>query len=621
MPRPIQFKIPSSSSPPAPFSFPDGFAGGMNISVSADQIALNQSPDMLNMNYDAGGVPTHRFGFERLNAESWGVTPIRGMYEYHKIDGTAVFLVAWGGKIWSYNIVTDTKTDLMTGSKASIEDAVTIFFTMGDKVYIKTPFDYCVYDGTNPVEDVVGYIPTISLSRTPDGVATENEELNYLSNSWKDSFNGDGMSTAYQLSFTGLSATTVKAWIDGVEKIEDTDFTVDRTNGIVNWGSAPPSGTNNVVIQAEKDGLMDATMITKCTIHTIYGGKNDTRVFFAGHPELLNWRFHSALFDPTYFPESNYVLVGSDAEAITDFGRMIDYLIIYKERRAFYSYIEGPNNDGKVYFPVLPLNDEYGCIAPRTVQPAQGGLLALSEEGVTWTIPSMVRGQLNVKVVSRNINKRSYVVYGLLDNTKDDLKNAHAIIYDEKYMLHIKDKVWVLDLRFSDLSRGECCWYPYDGIPGKASCFIEKDEDLYIGDKEQGLIYKSQSRYLDDGEAIDAYWTSPLLFVGGRDWIKKFERLNVTFMGQPEGNHTLTIITDQGTEDILLLIQDERVFDYGIIDYGSFTYGIPLYPSTQSEKVGYKGEYLQWKIRNNQPDEDMTILAQSLQYSLRKRVK
>ena len=605
----------------------------MNTSTSPDQIALNQSPDILNCNYDEGGAPTKRIGYGKFNASSWGATPIRGMYEFWKIGASVpILLVAWGGKI--YSVATDgTKTDLCTGAKANVADQVTSFFTMGDKAYISTGTDYCVYDGTNPVADVVGYIPTFTLGRAPTGGGTANEQLNYLSNSWKDSFSADGTAVDYTLSFTGLSATLVKAWVNGVEKTETTDFTVNRTTGVVTFGTIPPAGTNNVIIQAEKTGLMDATKIKTCTIFSVYGGKTDTRVFAAGHPTLTNYRYRSGLMDPTYWPEDAYEAVASDAEDITGFGRMIDYQIIGKSRSYHYSYIEGPDSSGNIDFPILPFNDEYGCLAGRTMAPAQGGLLALSNDnegnpaGVAWIIPSTVRGQLNVRVISENINESRGTVTGLLDNTLGDLKAAHAIIHDNKYYLSVKDQTWVLDLKYSNLLAGVYCWYPYDTVFAKAACFLARyDGDLYLGDLYAGLIYKPKATrtpttYADDGTAIDAYWTSPLVFAERRDWEKKFEWLRLTFTGQPDGNHKLTLITDQGNEELVLVYQEATAFDYNHIWYDAWTYGVNFYPYPQSEKVGYKSVYLQWKISNNQPSEAMAILSQSLQYQYLKVVK
>jgi len=658
LPKAIQYKIPESKQKPAPFTFPNGFMGGMRIDVSPDLIPNNCSPDILNMCLD-GGTWKNRLGFARLNAESWGVGAIRGMTPYTAPDGTEKFIAAWGGKLW--DVAPDgTKTSLMTGAKTSIADAQCLFFEMGDKLYCLNGTDYIVYDGVNPVADVVGYVPKITVGRNPDGTGgAADEELNLLSNSWKDVFAGTTGATQYKLSFAGLSAKEVRAWVDGALKVEGTDFTVDRPGGVVTFGAAP--GEAEVIVQAEKGLLSDSTLITRCTMAIIYGGRNDTRVFFAGSDK--NTRYHSGLFDPAYWPLSAFERIGSDSERITGFGRMYDYLVTFKENTVWYSPIETDNDT--VIFPTYPLNDEYGCVSPRTVQPAYGGLLALSGDGVVWVTPSLVRAQLNVKIVSRNVNGKSYVVNdngelmkGLLDYTEAEMRLAHAFIYNEKYYLHIKDKVWVLDLKYSDFANDVFCWYPYDNVPGSASCFLEWDATLLLGSNANGLIYKSRLetdrsdlKYKEDSIAydlqdtfFDVYWTSPALYVGGREWVKKFERLFLTF--QPfdiPSDVILTFITDQGNETLVLSV-DNTFFNYQNVYYDRFGYGTETaIPETQSEKIGFKGEYIQWRIRSGWDNpainfsysnfdygnfcydnlfmESLQILAQVLDYSLRKRIK
>lgn len=632
--KPVQMKIPSRPKPPAPYTFPQGFTGGLNTSKSPDLIRENESPDMMNMNYDDGSVPTKRPGLARSTASSWGTTPIRGMYEYWKIGAsTPIFLVAWGGKIWSYDPATDTKTSLMS-SPATIADVRTGFFTMNDTCYIYNGTEYCQYTGTGTVTAVVGKVPTYTQSRNPDGtVGTANEALNLLSNSWKDSFAGTAGGTVYNLSFTGLSATAVQAWNPaGTLLVETTDFTVNRTAtpyAQVTFSVAPGVGT--VIIQAEKTALNDPTIITKCTMFTVYGGKQDTRVFAAGHPTLTNQRNRSDLVDPTYWPIDAYELVTSDAEAITGLGHMIDYQIIGKDRSYHYSTID-TDGSGNVTFDIFPFNDEYGCISGRTIAPVQGGLLALSCDnegnpaGVAWITPSMVRSQLNIDIVSEKINRAKSPLKGLLDYTLAELKAAHAIIHDKKYYLFVADKTFVLDLEYSALASGVFCWYPYDTIYGKVGCFMSRyTGELWIGDKDAGLIYKPQTEYTatayqDDATAYNAYWQAPLLFVGSRDWEKNFELLHLSFKGQPDGNHNLTFITDQGPELVILTYQDEASFDYGHIYYDDWTYGVNYYPYPQTEDVGYQSVYLSWKISNNTASQGMTVLAQSLKYSFAQEV-
>lgn len=622
----IQSKVPQRPPHPPAYQFPGGYCGGINTQLSPDLIRENETPDCCNISFDDGGVPTKRKGWEKLNASSWGATPIRGMYEFWKIGASEpIFLVAWGGKIWS--VASDgTKTSLMS-SPANITDTTTGFFTMNDTCYAYTGTEFVQYTGSGTVATVVGYVPKYTTGRSPDGTTSAaDEELNLLSNSWKDVFTGTVAATDYHLSFTGLSATLVKAWVDGVEKTETTDFTVNRTTGVVTFSVAP--GAVQVIIQAEKDNLNDPTDITKCTIFSVYGGKEDTRVFAAGHPTLVNYRWRSYLVDPTYWPISAFELITSDAEAVTGFGRMIDYQIIYKEYSQQYSYVNEVS--GVVSFPVLPLNDEYGCASARTIAPAQGGLLALSYRGVIWTQPSLVRGQANCKMISAKVNDTrtsTTQVIGILDHTKAEIEAAFSILINQKYYLHIDDTVWILDLKYSDLVSGIYCWYRYTGLPGSASCFLDRSGDLYFGDNTNGLVYKPidnvdpMLEYNDDGAAIDSYWFTPFLFMGLRNYIKKFERLNLTFAGQPDSGHQVSVYTDQGPEDIALTYSDSRSFDYSRIYYDDWTYGLMAYPQTESERVGYKGEYIQYRLRNNTLNQGMTVLSQSLEYSIRKKVR
>lgn len=615
--KPLSFK-PPKVPPKLTYDFPDGFLGGMNTSDSPDQIAPNETPDVLNMEIK-NGVWSKRYGYRRLNAVSWGDNkPILGMYEYWKTGlNNPFFLVAWDGKIYSVD-GDGAKTNLCTGAKASMAKAQTYFFTMGDKCYIANGTDFCIYDGTDPVADVVGYIPTVLTGCPPAGGGIAFEELNYLSNYWKQTYSCSVDEETVTEFYLVMEADSITAKVNG-ESVTATLDAADKRR--VNFDAAPGQGTDHVEITAYKANLMSATNIKKCTIFTVYGGKNDTRIFATGNPDISNRVWRSGLLDPTYWPESAFDDIGSNAEANKGMGKVVDYLIYFKERTTHYGYVEGPDADGDIAFPVLPMNDEYGCIAPRTICPAHGGLLALSSKGVTFTIPSFVRGQLNVLMISEKVNKNNTGT-GIQDFTVDERKAAHAYIFDNKYWLHIKDLVWVLDLKYSDLVNNAVCWYPFTGTPGKAKQFLERNDVLYIADQVNGIIYKGQEHYRDDGlaTAINAYWTSPLLFVGGRNYIKKFERLLTTFSAQAKSQHELTLITDQGNEDVILS-QEARALDFNNIDFADFIFGVAAYPSSQSEKIGHKGEYLQWRLGNNNLDQGLEILGQFLNFSISKEVR
>ena len=120
--KPQLMKLTSSMAKTtgASFRFPSGFAGGMNTLYTGDLIETNQSPDMQNMNYDDGGVPTKRTGFTRLN-DTWGAPGIQGFYDYWTTGAsTPVYMLAWNGKMYSFDPATGAKTDLCTGTKAAL---------------------------------------------------------------------------------------------------------------------------------------------------------------------------------------------------------------------------------------------------------------------------------------------------------------------------------------------------------------------------------------------------------------------------------------------------------------------------------------------------------------------
>jgi len=500
---------------------------------------------------------------------------------------------------------------------AGLDDANTYFFNFGGRAYFHNGTGYYYYDGTTAgkVTDIA-HIPTLTLGRAPTGGGTANEDLNYLSNSWKDSFSGTADAVEYHLSFAGLSDTLVKAWVNGELKEETIDFTVDRATGVVTFSAPPGEGTDNIKIQAEKDNLMNPDYILKSTQMVIYGGKNDNRVFAC----RSNTRYHSGLNNPTYWPENNYAAITSDAENLVGFGKMYDYLINLKENSITFTTLD-TNPSGDVIFAVYPLNDEYGCLAPDSIQPVANGLIFLAQTntgtpaGVVFLSPTAVRNQLNVRVISEDINKSVHVgITGLTEYARTELAAAKSYIHDKKYWLRVGDRAWILDLRESDFTIGKYCWYPYDGPVAKTNCFIEIEGNFYAGDDTNGVIYKENNGTNDGQDAINAYWTSPIVYCGSRSWTKDFEELHIVFGPQVRANHTLSFITDDGEENVPLEIDSARIFTYADINYGEFAYGSNPYPSKQTELVGYSAEYLQWIIGNKEPNQGLTILAQELDY-------
>lgn len=73
---------------------------GINLSTTPTQIDKSQSPDMLNMNIDTRGSLNKRTGYKRLFETHLGNSPINGIFEFKKGDGTKEMLFAHGGSLY-----------------------------------------------------------------------------------------------------------------------------------------------------------------------------------------------------------------------------------------------------------------------------------------------------------------------------------------------------------------------------------------------------------------------------------------------------------------------------------------------------------------------------------------
>ncbi|RLG91050.1 MAG: hypothetical protein DRO36_05005 [Candidatus Hecatellales archaeon] len=64
----------------------------------------------------------------------------------------------------------------------------------------------------------------------------------------QDTFDGDGSTKEFTLTYGDVLHGSVTVTVDDDEKTEGTDYTVDYEAGKVTFGTAPASGTGNVVV-------------------------------------------------------------------------------------------------------------------------------------------------------------------------------------------------------------------------------------------------------------------------------------------------------------------------------------------------------------------------------------
>ena len=258
---------------------------GLNLSNTGDtQIKLGESGNMNNFYITNDFKLRKMYGYKSFyNFE----TPIKGLFAA-VLNRIHYLLVATGGKL--YYFLSDELDNEEEWDSLEPHEIGTIgtddcsFFTFDNKVYILCG-KYMSWDGT-VLKEVEGYIPKVFIATPPTGGGTEYEDINLLTGKKHQTFNGDGSSTTYQLAETNILSVD-KVEVDGEELTENTDYTVNTTDGIVTFTTAPSNNLDNVDIYWNKNNG-SRHFIEKMKFGTIFGGDVDTRVFLYGNPDERN---------------------------------------------------------------------------------------------------------------------------------------------------------------------------------------------------------------------------------------------------------------------------------------------------------------------------------------------
>ena len=302
-------------------------------------------------------------------------------------------------------------------------------------------------------------------------------------------------------------------------KTEGTDFTVDRTNGIVIFstapGKSPITGEDNVFITAYRTVEGYADRINKCTFGILYGvGGAADRLFLSGNPDYLNHDWYSGQYDPTYFPDTGYGSLGSSQSAIMGYSIINNYLAAHKDEKEQHQSIvlrEGVLIDSEPAFRIVNTLQGTGAIAKDTFAYLSTEPLFLTRLGVYAITAQDVTGE-------KYAQNRSFYLNGKLLE-EENLENAFAVVYKDMYWLCLNGVAYILDglqplppvNQMPYATRQYVGFYRTD-LP--ANCMWQEDGELYFGGTD-GKVYvfysnpNSLSSYSDNGSPIEAIWETP----------------------------------------------------------------------------------------------------------------
>ena len=482
---------------------------GADFTNSPAAVSENQSPNCKNMIRDVPGKVRKCMGYKKIAEYD---DQING---YHYIRGEQYGLVHAGTKMYYNGVV----------KYSDANNARSRSWQFDNKLYIVDGKKLLVWDGAE-VKPASEYakIPTVTIAKAPNGGGTSYEDLNLIQPGFTELFAGTEGDTAYHMTFGGLDDTTVKAYIldssgSWVEKTENTDFTVDRENGIINFtaapGKSPVTGEDNVKITAYRTVSGYADRINKCCIGTQYGLKGAMdRLFLSGNPDYINQDWFSDQNDPTYFADTYYSSLGTSKSAIMGYSVINNYLATHKDEMETDQFIvlrEGVLADNKPVFRSVNTLQGAGAIAKDTFAYLSSEPLFLTRSGVYAITAQDITGE-------KYGQNRSFYLNGKLLK-ESDLEKAFAFVYKDMYWLCVNGVAYILD-GLPPMQTDESMPYSTRQYAGfyrtnlPANCMWEKDGNLYFGSTDGRVCeFYSDSdalvSYNDDGEKIEAIWETP----------------------------------------------------------------------------------------------------------------
>lgn len=475
---------------------------GVDFSNRKDEILLYRSPDALNMwkNYKSanGRCIETRPDIELLSTYS---NTIFGLF-FYSFNNTTHKIVHSGKKLYDEGTVIYN----------DMEENNSVFFVFNKLLYIKDGKHYLVYNGTTCTE-VVGYIPTTSISRSPSGGGSIYEDVNLLSPYRKNGFSADGTSTEYYLDAQNLDTDfTPIVLVEGAsgEMEPVTNFITDYAAGKIMFNVAPgvplTTGQDNVVIEFKKTIPGYADRINKCKLAEVF----DNRIFFSGNPEYPNMLWHCSLDDPTYCSDLDYYSEGVDDSAVKS---------IVSGNNALWVMKEPSQSNTTIFYHNPTIDSDYGKIYPSYHSSISTGCVTT---GINFNDTICFFSENGLESITSDITTEQVISHksSLIDNKLLNELNYKKMLLEEwqGYLLVIIDnRIYLADSRqLSQINDHiEYEWYYFE-FKQKITSTQVNNGVLYLCTEENKKVNNQEiTEYCiytltntDEKRKIESYWTT-----------------------------------------------------------------------------------------------------------------
>lgn len=283
-------------------------------------------------------------------------------------------------------------------------------------------------------------------------------------------------------------------------------------------------------------------------------------VFISGCnvPDYASRAWYSKVNNPLYFPDTNYIEVGSNDKAIMGLTKVGEYLGIIKQGATTETsvYLAFPTSfEDETTYAVKQSINGIGAVAKHSFNILNGETLFLSEEGIM---------AIEIADDENAIKDRSFYLNGKLMKEKV-LEEAFSIVFKGLYLLAVNDKVYVLDgSQRSSWGNDKTnlvyeCYY-LENVPVKN--FIKCGDELWFSDHLGNLCkfkeltdhdaftdaYNAET--LEPDVAIDAKWSTILDDDGSAHLFKSMRKRGclLSLMPSEVTSADVSIKTDRGNE-------------------------------------------------------------------------
>ena len=461
------------------------------VDFRGEEINLVRSPDSLNVWKDY------------KETESIRTRP--GMEQKVPFDDTVYGIFFFKGKMLVhsgtnlYKVENGEKTVIFS----DLNEATSNSFVYDDVFYFMDGRHYLKYDGTT-MEEVVGYVPTTSISRKPMGGGVKYEDVNMLSDYRKNSFLADGGSFSFFLDMVNIDEDFVPVVTYNDEQVATSEYEVDYKEGKITFLHTAPNaplttGQDNVVIEFKKS-VMDGNgkkkyheAILGCTLLQVF----DNRVFFSGNKEHPNVVWHCSLNDPSYVSDLDYYNEGMDTAKVNG---------LVAGNNALWVFREPSDSNTTVFYHTPSIDDEYGKIYPSTHSSITTGCVG---KAINFNDDIVFFSERGMEGISGDVTTEQVVAHrsSLVDRkmtTEPDYKNMVLAEWEGYLFVFIGDKAYLADSRalFTNENHSEYEWF-YWNFDRDVTCAKVQDGILYVGSMDG--VYA----FTDTDADIESYWVTP----------------------------------------------------------------------------------------------------------------